>query len=878
LSSDQFQDFYIAFVTNRNKTDFENGIVGLTINDPLIRENLANRFTVIESKAFFECYRQLMDSLIIVKVMGENQFPIIKKIISNDQRSTGPNYLANKKINLKSLLVETNKRLVEINIDDDWPSDEEVSVNKRQYEAIKYMFTNEIAIIQGPPGTGKTFVGVKFIEILLDNFKQLNSNGNQPILIICTTNHALDNILEKILSSTSIKPGELIRVGKRSKSDKLKNYNLHELQRKKEFIQQIKEPVYVINKNKRDTRDQLAEMSNIIKHLDNNIVKKSFLFNMLKHENDQIDTNETIDSLNDLNFFDLKNLTRQIILHLIENNLIYEEFMDDGVLQINDGSMDIDDFTTRVTKDQLDDDEDVDDEEMLDKEFNFKYNLELDEEWDETINDKIDLNPNVFFTDKQIGEILLKDPAITNYRNLTIGNIIAKMKAFFIKFSSLVFNSNFICKCAKSNVTCDSKTTCKLTVAFQKFKKNHTRAKPIHDNIEKKYNNSSDFITSLITNKSQVTIPEITNLLNSELDHEVFCHSCYKIIIPSVFIQPIVNYNQNLCSHRCLSTCHHPNECKLCKTEIEQKVPNCDHMILFNCGKAPTSADCTHECGKTLSCNHICQKQCNKPCLPCEELVEISTQCEHKAIVNIECCNQVKDFLLHKYCNQTCNKKLSCKHSCKGKCSECYYGYLHTPCQEPCKNLLICRHECQGLCSEYCPPCFKPCEIRCTHSKCSNPCYLRCDPCNEICDWKCEHIKCDQICSEICQREPCDAHCQKIVCSEGHKCVGFCGETCPPCYKCNKSGYHNFLAIGDESEEFDDFENCRFVKFDCMHVFEVNQITSVIKNKIDDGEIQMIICPICSIKQQFCKRFYREIKEATININIAKMQWNRNEE
>jgi superfamily II DNA or RNA helicase len=54
--------------------------------------------------------------------------------------------------------------LVEINIDDwRWRSDDEVSVNKRQYEAIKYMFTNEIAIIQGPPGTGKTFVGVKFI-------------------------------------------------------------------------------------------------------------------------------------------------------------------------------------------------------------------------------------------------------------------------------------------------------------------------------------------------------------------------------------------------------------------------------------------------------------------------------------------------------------------------------------------------------------------------------------------------------------------------------------------------------------------------------------------------------------------------------------------
>ena len=115
---------------------------------------------------FYECqyYESYVSPLIIVKVMGENQFPIIKKIISNDQRSTGPNYLANKIINLKSLLVETNKRLVEINIDDwRWRSDDEVSVNKRQYEAIKYMFTNEIAIIQGPPGTGKTFVGVKFI-------------------------------------------------------------------------------------------------------------------------------------------------------------------------------------------------------------------------------------------------------------------------------------------------------------------------------------------------------------------------------------------------------------------------------------------------------------------------------------------------------------------------------------------------------------------------------------------------------------------------------------------------------------------------------------------------------------------------------------------
>lgn len=46
-------------------------------------------------------------------------------------------------------------------------------------------------MIQGPPGTGKTFVALRIVEMLL-----LNRVSNRPILVVCYTNHALDQFLE----------------------------------------------------------------------------------------------------------------------------------------------------------------------------------------------------------------------------------------------------------------------------------------------------------------------------------------------------------------------------------------------------------------------------------------------------------------------------------------------------------------------------------------------------------------------------------------------------------------------------------------------------------------------------------------------------------
>ena len=60
------------------------------------------------------------------------------------------------------------------------------------------------------PGTGKTFLGVRITEMLLHNRSVWCPLKEQstPILMICHTNHALDQFLEFIIKRLNIKEGE----------------------------------------------------------------------------------------------------------------------------------------------------------------------------------------------------------------------------------------------------------------------------------------------------------------------------------------------------------------------------------------------------------------------------------------------------------------------------------------------------------------------------------------------------------------------------------------------------------------------------------------------------------------------------------------------
>ena len=102
------------------------------------------------------------------------------------------------------------------------------SLDRGQYKALIAALTREFAFIQGPPGTGKSYLGVHLMKVLLDH-KQVASLG--PIVVVCFTNHALDQFLEHLLKD-GIK--KIIRIGGQSKSALLKHHNLQEIRRTEE--------------------------------------------------------------------------------------------------------------------------------------------------------------------------------------------------------------------------------------------------------------------------------------------------------------------------------------------------------------------------------------------------------------------------------------------------------------------------------------------------------------------------------------------------------------------------------------------------------------------------------------------------------------------
>jgi AAA domain len=95
-------------------------------------------------------------------------------------------------------------------------------LDEAQQTAVINALTRNLALIQGPPGTGKSYTGVALIKILLDNAAKASLG---PIVCVCYTNHALDQLLEHL-----VKDGVegIIRVGSRSKSELIKHLNLRD--------------------------------------------------------------------------------------------------------------------------------------------------------------------------------------------------------------------------------------------------------------------------------------------------------------------------------------------------------------------------------------------------------------------------------------------------------------------------------------------------------------------------------------------------------------------------------------------------------------------------------------------------------------------------
>ena len=98
--------------------------------------------------------------------------------------------------NLKTLTEEEQLRLIPEQPFNDNTLREKSTLDDTQQLSTINALESCLALIQGPPGTGKSYTDITIIKTLLRN---RNSAGLGPIICVCYTNHALDQLLEHLI-------------------------------------------------------------------------------------------------------------------------------------------------------------------------------------------------------------------------------------------------------------------------------------------------------------------------------------------------------------------------------------------------------------------------------------------------------------------------------------------------------------------------------------------------------------------------------------------------------------------------------------------------------------------------------------------------------
>ncbi|RYP53611.1 hypothetical protein DL768_001475 [Monosporascus sp. mg162] len=96
-------------------------------------------------------------------------------------------------------------------------------LDRGQCQGLVAALTREFALIQGPPGTGKSHLGAQLVRILLRTKSEARLG---PIIVICFTNHALDQFLERLIE---FGVDNVVRIGSQSQSQILRDKNLEVL-------------------------------------------------------------------------------------------------------------------------------------------------------------------------------------------------------------------------------------------------------------------------------------------------------------------------------------------------------------------------------------------------------------------------------------------------------------------------------------------------------------------------------------------------------------------------------------------------------------------------------------------------------------------------
>ena len=244
LSADDFYTPLFATVEDRDANELCHGELAVRFENVELEDlnqfiETKERFDMVESPAFFEAYRHVLEAL--KDIEPHDGLPFQEHIVHCSQSVIRPDHeqitdgyydltgitqgggidgrdwastaeeftWKTRDSALQDMTVD-----LDINMTSDNSSDHRVILdvydlqhyrdrlefNDSQLRAFQMALTKRFAVIQGPPGTGKTYVGLKIAQALLQTSSLWeNEEERTPILMVSYTNHALDQFLEGLL-------------------------------------------------------------------------------------------------------------------------------------------------------------------------------------------------------------------------------------------------------------------------------------------------------------------------------------------------------------------------------------------------------------------------------------------------------------------------------------------------------------------------------------------------------------------------------------------------------------------------------------------------------------------------------------------------------
>ncbi|KAL8814735.1 MAG: hypothetical protein Q9223_006064 [Gallowayella weberi] len=157
-------------------------------------------------------------------------------------------------------------------------SSKPVVLDSSQHASLIASLKQTVSLIQGPPGTGKSFIGALTAKIL-------HKFTSKTILVVCFTNHALDQFLEDLLD-IGIPQYAMLRLGDiRKATSRLRDLGLHEQATKRKLSKAAWSNIQAL---KTLADDRATHLSETFKEFMRTSVSKTDLMEYLEFLSDDI--------------------------------------------------------------------------------------------------------------------------------------------------------------------------------------------------------------------------------------------------------------------------------------------------------------------------------------------------------------------------------------------------------------------------------------------------------------------------------------------------------------------------------------------------------------------------------------------------------------